>query len=65
METGVTGLLGVLAVSPAEEVPNQDLDSATILPQPMAEQPVLEAQQKLRRATLRVAQLVRSLRQNV
>jgi hypothetical protein len=65
METGEPGLLGVLAVSPAVEAPNQDPDSATILLLPMVEQHVLEAQQKVRRATLKDAQLVRSLRQNV
>jgi hypothetical protein len=62
METGVTGVHGVRAVSPAEEAPNQDQDSATILLLPMVEQPVLEAQWKLRHATLRDAQLVRSLK---
>ena len=65
METGEPGLLGVLAVSPAVEAPNPDQGFATILPLPMVEQPVLEAQQKVKRATPRVAQLVSSLRQNV
>jgi hypothetical protein len=65
METGVTGVHGVPAVSPVEEAPNQDPDSATILLLPMVEQHVLEAQQKLRHATPRDAQLVSSLRQNV
>ncbi len=65
METGEPGLLGVLAVSPAVEAPNQGQGFATILPLPMVEQHVLVAQQKVRRATLRDAQLVRSLRQNV
>ncbi len=62
METGVTGAHGVPAVSPVEEAPNQDQDSATILHLPMVEQPVLGAQQKLRHATLRDVQLVRSLK---
>ncbi len=65
METGEPGLLGVLAVSPAVEAPNQDQGFATILPLPMVEQPVLEVQQKVKRATPRVAQLVSSLRQKV
>jgi len=47
------------------EAPNQDQGFATVQPLPMAEQHVLEAQQKLKHATPRDAQLVRSLRQKV